>query len=126
MKTFLLTIITLTLAVSCQSTQNNTFNKTVILGSVSQRSVVETIRSKLSQFRYCVERYTEPGQVRKGRIDLRFIIGPEGKVTKGNVQSDIYGADIKKCSMYVLKRIQFAKPTSGIADVSVPINITLR
>lgn len=99
----------------------------VVQGSVDGNDIANKLRSHLSQFRFCVEKQTRPGQLKTDRITMKFIIGASGYVTKGNIISRVYDSSIKGCMVNVLKGISFTPPRGGgVADISIPLSIGAR
>ena len=83
------------------------------------------LRENLPQFRHCYQKVLDQSSSSfSGVIDMNFIIGATGNVTKAGVSSssNIPGS-VRGCVVNVLKGIQFPSPLGGgEVEVNQPFN----
>ncbi len=98
--------------------------QTVIMGSLDKRVIARVIRRGLARVKYCYEKSLARSPNLSGRLALRFVIGPDGKVTRIEVSSSTLGApEIDQCVEGVLKSLVFPKPAGGgSVTVTYPFN----
>ncbi len=100
-------------------------DKTVVLGSMDPDVIRRILRENLPQFRHCYQKVLDQSSSSfSGVIDMNFIIGATGNVTKAGVSSssNIPGS-VRGCVVNVLKGIQFPSPLGGgEVEVNQPFN----
>ena len=92
-------------------------------------AIRRTLKEHLPQFRSCYQKELDKGKtpVSGGILELNFVIGPSGDVTKAGVtakiMSSILALSLKGCIVNVLKGIKFPSPMGGgRVEVNQPIN----
>lgn len=81
----------------------------------------KTIASMRGQFKYCYERRLPLTPTLAGRMELRFVIGADGRVTEAETVSDtLTDPEVATCVIAKLKRTRFSPPSGG-AEVEARI-----
>jgi pSer/pThr/pTyr-binding forkhead associated (FHA) protein len=98
--------------------------KTVVLGGMDPDTIRKILLDHLPQFRYCYQKVLDKmNQEVSGRVDLNFIIGASGHVTRASVPNSTVPDDVKVCVVDVLKGIPFPEPRGGgQVEVNQPMN----
>ncbi len=101
------------------------YGKTVLLGSIDPEIIRELLRRNLPQFRYCYDEELRRKRKKvKGKMNLDFVIGPNGRVVKSNIELRAFNlsGEGTKCMKRVLGGIAFPRPKGGgIVEVTQPI-----
>ncbi len=111
-----------------KSNFNSSFTRTrtVVLGSLDPKIIDRILREHLPQFKYCYQNALDSNKNLRGSIDMKFVIGGSGQVTKTNSRGK---GNIPKSSVNcvngVLRSIQFPSPKGGgIVEVTKPLNFS--
>ena len=95
----------------------------VVMGSIDKGAIEAAIMAHKDEFRLCYEREINAENPNvSGQIRTSFTIGASGRVTEsGIVESTIRNANVERCVLGVLKRIQFPIPQgAGAVQVTYP------
>lgn len=96
--------------------------ETVVMGSIDKGAIEAAIMAHKDEFRLCYEREINADQPNiSGQVRTSFTIGASGRVTEaGIVESTLRNANVEKCVLTVLKRIQFPIPVGASVQVTYP------
>lgn len=100
-------------------------DKTVVMGGMDPDVIRRILREHIPQFRYCYQKELDAANESfSGLIEMNFIIGSRGQVTKAGVESEsVLPSGVQGCVVSVLKGISFPKPQGGgIVEVNQPFN----
>lgn len=94
----------------------------VVSGSMDLSAIAAAIEAHKDAFRYCYEKEVNAGFPNlRGSIKTTFVIGSAGRVTEAGVaNSTIKNANVERCVIGVLKRIDFPVPQGGVVQVGYP------
>lgn len=98
----------------------------VIMGAIDKDAIEAALLAHKDEFRLCYEReLNAESPTISGRISVSFTIGPSGKTTQtGILSSTIGNANVDRCYLNVIKRIQFPIPRGGgIVEAHYPFKI---
>jgi len=85
-----------------------------VMGSLDRTVIQRVIRRHLNQIRYCYERDLQVSPPLAGKIAVRMVIGPEGRVTSANAAQDTLAwPKTTECVLRVIKRLRFPRPKGG-------------
>lgn len=88
--------------------------RTIIKGSLPKSEIARVIRRNLARFKYCYEKQLNANPNLAGKVSLRFVIAPTGKVAKVSVaETSINNQTVESCTMRVMKSLKFPKPKGG-------------
>lgn len=86
-----------------------------IEGGLDPNEIAAVIKRHESQVRACYERGLQKSPRLAGRLSLRFLIGPQGRVTTAKVsQSSLGNAGVESCIQNRLMSWKFPKPEGGV------------
>ena len=99
----------------------------VSLSNINPDEIRRILRDHIPQFRYCYQSELDNNknpEGLQGRMNFKFKIGGNGRVTSSEIQSEEISSDkVRDCIKNVLHGIQFPSPGAGkTVDVSQPIN----
>lgn len=94
--------------------------ETVVMGALDYDAIQAALLAHKDEFRLCYERELNAENPNLGgRVGTNFVIGSSGRVgTAAILSSSIKNANVERCILEVIKRIDFPKPKGG-AEVSV-------
>ncbi|MGK5085668.1 AgmX/PglI C-terminal domain-containing protein [Bdellovibrionota bacterium FG-1] len=101
--------------------------ETVVMGSIDANAIDAAIRAHQDEFRLCYEREINAEHPNiGGRIGTTFVIGSTGRVTEAGIESSsIKNANIERCVLTVMKRIDFPMPRGGgLVQVAYPFKFS--
>lgn len=85
------------------------------------KDIAMRIKKKYGAFRYCYEGELQKNRNLQGKVVFRFTIGADGRVTAISVAGDQLGnQNVVRCSMNVIKGIQFKRPIGGECVIQHP------
>lgn len=95
-----------------------------VRGSLSRDVIRRYIRRHLNQIRYCYEQQLAREPDLAGRVAVRFIIGPDGRVTVAAVaNSTLASPAAEQCIAHAVQRISFpAIDGGGVVVVTYPFS----
>lgn len=95
----------------------------VVMGAIDADAVEQALLAHKDEFRLCYEREinAETPNI-AGRIGTTFVIGSSGRVTSAGIaSSSIKNANVERCVVGVIKRIDFPVPRGGgVVQVNYP------
>jgi len=99
----------------------------ISVSTINPDEIRRILRDHIPQFRYCYQAELDTNknpEGLQGRMNFKFSIGGNGRVTKSEIQSEEISSDkVRDCIKKVLGGIQFPSPGVGkTVDVSQPIN----
>jgi hypothetical protein len=102
-------------------------NETVVIGSIDRDAIDAAIRAHRDEFRYCYEHEVNSGHPSlAGKIVSAFVIGGSGRASQMAIASSSMGsANVEKCVLGVIARIQFPLPGGGVpVSIKYPFAFT--
>lgn len=96
--------------------------ETEVDGGLDRDVIARVIQSELGQIRYCYERQLSANPSLFGKVQVKFTIGADGKVTSQSVgSSTLQSAMVEGCILRRIAGFQFPKPKGGtLVMVSYP------
>lgn len=90
--------------------------------SLSKDQIVKTIAESMSKIQYCYEQELQDKPNIHGKIVTRFTVGLEGRVTQSEIETTTMNdIQTENCIAYIFSKMKFAKPGTGIVEVSYPV-----
>ena len=93
------------------------------MGAIDADAVEAALLAHKDEFRLCYEREINAENPKlAGRVGTTFVIGSSGRVTQAGVESSsLKNANVERCVLAVIKRIDFPVPRGGgIVQVNYP------
>ncbi len=100
-------------------------DETVIMGAVDADAIRRAIEAHRDEFRYCYEKeINAETKAAAGKVTSSFVIGSSGRVTQAGVETTtLKNANIERCVVQVIKRIEFPAPKGGgIVQITYPFS----
>jgi hypothetical protein len=96
---------------------------TAVSGRLAPEQIQATVRRSFSAMRVCYEQGLEKNPKLSGRVNVRFVIGRDGNVSRAepSAESTLPDAAVRNCIAHVFQSIQFPPPEGGIVTVVYPI-----
>jgi TonB family protein len=89
--------------------------------SRSQKDIVKTIRRRLGGIKHCYEKRLKRDPELKGKIVIRFVIHPGGKVIEVEIAENTTGdSELARCIAATVKAIRFPSAEGGETSVTYP------
>jgi hypothetical protein len=90
--------------------------ETVVVGAIDRDAIDAAIRAHKDEFRYCYERELNAGHPKLvGKVLTAFVIGGSGRASQLAIAtSSMNDANVERCILGVLSRIQFPQPAGGV------------
>lgn len=86
----------------------------VVSGGLTSQEVQSVIRTNLNQIRHCYEQLLQRSPSAQGKIKVRFVVSPTGRVASASiVSSSISDSRMKGCVVSKVRRWGFPKPRGG-------------
>jgi outer membrane biosynthesis protein TonB len=105
----------LSLAGSSQAYFEPVASEAWIEGGLDPNEIAAVIKRHESQVRACYERGLQKSPKLAGRLSMRFLIGPQGRVTTAKVsQSSLGHAGVESCIQSHLMSWKFPRPEGGV------------
>ncbi len=90
-------------------------------GRLPPEQIQRVIKQNAGQMRRCYEEGLRKNPKLKGRVNVRFIIGKDGVVTKADdAGSDMSDDAVTACVVRAFSGMTFPKPTGGTVTVTYP------
>lgn len=101
--------------------------ETVVMGAIDADAVERALLAHKDEFRLCYEKEINaenPGV--SGRVGTSFVIGSSGHVSQAGIESSsLKNANIERCILAVIKRIDFPIPRGGgVVQVTYPFKFS--
>jgi Ca-activated chloride channel family protein len=88
--------------------------KAEVMGSIDRDIIRRIVRAHINEVRYCYEQGLARNPNLKGRLNVRFTIGPKGQILAAELIEDTAGdAMVGACIVSAVKRWTFSKPEGG-------------
>ena len=99
-------------------------NQAEVYGGLNRSQIEEVIRRHKGQLIYCYETSLQVKPNLSGRVDVKFIIGGNGKVRTAKVKATtLKSKNVENCLLSKLKKWQFPRPVGNVdVKVSYPFN----
>ena len=99
----------------------------IAVSTVDPDTIRKLLREHIPQFRYCYQNELDVNknpEGLQGRMNFRFVIGSNGRVTRSEITSEEITSDkVRDCIKNVLQGIQFPAPSGGkTVEVYQPMN----
>jgi len=93
-----------------------------VVDNIDKRDVASVIHRNLPRFKHCYEHELNAYPDLRGKVAVRFMIGPMGSVLESNVQeSTMDSSAVETCVVNVMKTLKFTAPKGGgVAVVTYP------
>jgi outer membrane biosynthesis protein TonB len=94
----------------------------VVSGSMDTSAIAAAVEAHKDAFRYCYEKEVNAGFPNlSGTITTTSVIGSSGRITDAGVKSSsMRNANVERCVLSVLKRIDFPIPHGGTVQFTFP------
>lgn len=94
----------------------------VVSGSMDTSAIAAAIEAHKDAFRYCYEKEVNAGLPNlAGTITTTSVIGSSGRITDAGVKTSTMGnANVERCVLGVLRRIDFPVPQGGTVQFTFP------
>jgi TonB family protein len=91
-------------------------------GGLTQQEVSAVIRSHLNEIRHCYEQLLQRSPSSAGKVQVKFVVGQNGRVTSANVEnSSISDAQMQGCIVGKIRTWEFPRPRGGqVVNVDYP------
>lgn len=102
-------------------------DETVVVGAIDRDAVDAAIRAHRDEFLFCYEREVNAGLPNLGgKIITAFVIGGSGQASQTGINSStMNNANVERCVLNVIGRIQFPQPTGGVpVTIKYPFNFS--
>lgn len=87
---------------------------TSVQGSLSRDVIQRMVRVNVGRIRQCYEHALQKAPNLAGRVSIRFVIGPTGKVVQASDSGSTLGdPGVIACVLAAVRRISFPSPTGG-------------
>lgn len=94
-------------------------------GSLSPEVIRAIVQKNLRKIKFCYNRELGKNPDLKGKVEIEFVIGKEGRVTKYKVRSSTMNNDaVESCVLKKIRRFRFPKPSKGTVTVVYPFVFT--
>lgn len=95
-----------------------------VQGALDQDIIRRIVRAHINEIRYCYEQALRRDPRAKGRVQLRFVIGNDGKVQSAVVgENTLRDAAVAACMAGAVRRWLFPRPERGSVTVTYPFNL---
>jgi hypothetical protein len=101
--------------------------ETIVMGSIDKDAILAAILAHKDEFTLCYEREINADTPNiKGTVGSSFSIGSTGRVVQAGIyESTIKNANVERCVITVLKRIEFPIPQgAGVVEVKFPFKFS--
>lgn len=94
-----------------------------VSGRLPPDTIRRVVRQNHSRLRLCYEKGLMTNPTLTGRVNVRFVIGSEGRVTHvTEAGSDLPDAGVTRCVTRAFQDIGFPRPEGGVVTVIYPIS----
>jgi TonB family protein len=91
------------------------------------QGVKMVVKHYAPQIRLCSDRAAKKMPKLAGRVEIRFVVGGNGRVSSGQVIKNTTGhKGLGLCIVHTLKRWQFPRPAAGTATFVYPFDFSLK
>ncbi len=98
----------------------------VVSGSMDTSAIAAAIEAHKDAFRYCYEKEVNAGNPKlAGTITTTSVLGSSGRITEAGIKnSSMKNANVERCVLGVLRRIDFPVPQGGTVQFTFPFKFT--
>lgn len=90
-------------------------------GTMDREVIRRVIRSRMNEVKFCYEKALLAKKDLEGRVQVKFLISPTGKVATSLIESSsLHNVPTEQCVAEAVRRWEFPKPPSGIVTVTYP------
>jgi TonB family protein len=90
-------------------------------GTMDREVIRRVIRSHTAEVKFCYEKALMANKDLQGRVQVKFMINPAGKVAASVVEaSTLHSQHTEQCVAEAVRRWEFPKPPSGLVTVTYP------
>ncbi len=90
-------------------------------GSMDREVIRRVIRSRMNEVKFCYEKALLAKKDLEGRVQVKFLISPTGKVATSLIESSsLHSQPTEQCVAEAVRRWEFPKPPSGVVTVTYP------
>lgn len=94
-------------------------------GTLSQEAIRSVVQANLKKIKFCYNKELGKNPELKGKVEVEFIIGSDGKVKKYKISSSTMKNDaVESCILKKIRRFRFPKPEKGEVSVVYPFVFT--
>ncbi|RME18533.1 MAG: TonB family protein [Bdellovibrio sp.] len=87
----------------------------LVQGGLDRDQIDAVVRKNINQIRYCYEKGLQTNTHLNGRVAVRFIINPQGRVKTARVSySSLRFPQVERCILSKLRKWTFPKPYGGV------------
>jgi len=97
---------------------------TQITGKLPPEVIQRIVRQHFGRFRHCYSKGLKKDPTLQGRVEVHFVIGPDGKVIRAQGSGDLPDASVVSCVSTAFRALAFPQPEGGIVTVRYPIVFT--
>lgn len=100
------------------------YSESEVVGGLTREQVEAVVRRNQGQLAYCYEKALQSNPKLHGRINSRWVIGPQGNVTSARISSSsIRSGEVEGCVTRSISSWKFPRPVGGVhVDVSYPFD----
>lgn len=92
-----------------------------VLGSIDKNVIRRVVRAHINEIRSCYNKGLSANPNLKGRLAVRFIIGPDGKILAAELAEDgVPDPKVGTCVVAAVKRWVFPKPAGSSVVITYP------
>lgn len=97
-----------------------------VMGSLPREVIQRVVRRHTAQVRHCYEQALADAPQLEGRVNVRFVIGPDGRVQSASVQDSTLGsAAVESCIAARVRQWEFPAPDGGgVVAVTYPFTFS--
>lgn len=98
-------------------------HEAVVLGALPQDDIRQVIHRNRQQIQYCYELHLAKDPHASGRVEVQFVIAPDGRVSSAHViQDDLEKPELERCVVARFKSWRFPESKEGRSvQVTYPI-----
>lgn len=99
----------------------------LMTGPMSREEIQEVILANLDQIKQCHQQELRPCPPLASKVVVRFVIGPDGKVTQAEIKmTTLADPKVENCMLERIRAWKFPRPRGGgIVDVTYPFVFTV-
>lgn len=100
------------------------YNDSEVVGGLTREQVEAVVRKNQGQLAYCYEKALQSNPNLRGRLNTRWVIGPQGQVNTTKITgSSIRSKSVENCVKKTISAWKFPRPVGGVhVDVSYPFD----
>jgi hypothetical protein len=96
----------------------------IAAGRMNPEVIQDIVRANFSEFRMCYERGLNDWPELEGRVQMRFVIATDGRVSKVTLDDNtLPNCSVAACVREAFEKLVFPAPQGGIVTVVYPIQL---